>query len=262
MSKYNGTIEFHSRLSLFLFKTARFLARLSLICGIISGFVLLGRDIGMTKPTLADAAPAIAFVGSWLVLKIAMSLWIRKSMREMATKRGKTFRQHKQEARKGKWRTEFELSKEGKYPKTKRGQALREQDSLKLHWHCLNDNLRTAPIWERRLDRTEEELSRSMERLSAAQEKGQSIVDQCSHEYAVKEYAALNGFGFMKVHAMLREENGEGPVTDAVDALYRSVHFQYEAYFTNAEDGTWKDAFQGIEEYRGLDGRKRRINTR
>lgn len=257
MSKYKGTILFDSALDLRLFKTARVLGRLSLICGIISGLLLISYDHDLAEPTLADAVPTMAFLGFWLLLRIAVRLRIRKAVRASAARRGQTPRQYRKETAKKKFTTRFELSEEGKYPKTKRGQERRAKDALDRHWKVLNDRVGRVPR-VRRMDRTKKELADSFRALRETQDKCQSIVDQTSREYAVREYAALNDVDEREVRGMLSAEDGRGPVTEEVDRLYRSVHYQYEAYFENHEY-TLRGAFKGYSEAQGVGGSKKRV---
>lgn len=256
MSKYKGTIEFDSEYSLRLFKTARVLARLSLICGIIAGLMFIGRDTDLPEPTLADATPTVAFLGLWLLLKIAMNLQIRESMRKKASRRGQTLGQYRREAFRNKYRTSFKLSQEGKYPKTERGQERRVEDALTYHRSRLYNRLKEVPR-VRHLEGSSP-TERDFRQLRAAQEQGQGIVDETCREYALKEYGALNDLQRQEVLSILREENGRGPVTRAVDALYDSVHYEYKAYFSNIYM-TSKGARNGYEEKMGVDGIKKKI---
>jgi hypothetical protein len=251
MSRHNGTIEFSSKPGLFLFKTARVFARLSLICGIIAGLMFVGRDIDLPKPTLADAAPTIALFGSWLLLKILMSVRIEKGMRNAASRQGMPYRQYVQKTRRRKFGTTLALSREAQYPKTKKGQQRRWEDAVDLlHYGISRDTaeLRTVRLLAQDPEGSERALVR-------AQNMGQAIVDRDCRHFAIKEYAERNDVLWTRVSDMIRKENGRGPVTKAVDEIYGKVHYEYRAYFENKEH-TWK----GHTLKQGVGGTKKRVH--
>ena len=252
MTKYKGTIFFNSRLSLRLFKTGRLLARLSLICGIIAGVqFMVRRDTEMPEPTFADAAPTIFLLGLWLLIRIAISISVRRSMRESAAQRGQKLWQYQKDTANKKHRTSFELSEKGKYPNTKRGQERRVEDALALHRNRLRLRLEDVPrVWGTPGTKAGYSLLRD------AQKQGQTIVDKTCREYAVSEYAARSGSSELKVRETLKEEDGYGPVSKAVAELYASVHYEYEAYFENHEHSI-RGVLGGYSDARGLNGTKR-----
>lgn len=254
MSKHNGTIEFDSKGALFVFRTLRFFARLTLLCAVIAALMLMGRrDSQNPNPTLADATLTLSLFGVWLLMKVLISLRIKKGMQDAAARQRMSLGEYVKKTRRAKYRTSFELSHKAKYPETERGrQRLWEEAVDRLFRRISNE---TEVLKHARLLAHDPEGSERA--LVRAQNKGQEIVDKCCREFAIDQYAKRNDLSRADVSALLRAENGRGPVTKAVDEIYRKVHYQYKAHFENLEY-TWR----GHVLKQGVGGIKERIDRK
>jgi hypothetical protein len=187
-------------------------------------------------PLLATAV--IAVIGISLIA--ASELLIRPMLQEQAAQAGISVREFIKAGRKG--------------HRNEQNEDLRRQKALDLHWY----RLRLAMEDVQRVYKSGINPEWSAKELADEQNKGQTIVDRTSRQYAVSEYAIRHGAGSpSNVEDLLRKEGGGGPVTKAVERLVESVHYEYKAYFEHPEH-SFKGAWKGYEDYEGVGGNKKR----